>query len=417
MMSGRINFVVTFIGILLVVANFSMAQSEKAVFHILVFKSDSSVLRSGTGFFLDGNQGYTVGEVFKNASFATAVTVDSTVHRIISITGFDLATGLTKFDLDNMLSANIHHLKATQEMSAAGTLIKVLYSPEIKSVKQSSIKIDKKGEFVGYGQAVVTSSGLDANTFGGPALNASGTVEGLVMPMSGNDGYIVNMKCVDNLTAISKTVSEFGGSVKTSPFLQQAILAMQSEDAEGALSAFGKAKSAFPNSVTAFYYSGILNYQQEKISAARADLSKAIELDKSLSQAYYIRAVINFNNDDFKNAVTDFTAAEELKVNELKLYEMRGKARYELKDGERASADFAKAIAMGTKDPVVYFLLGNGKFRGNDYKGAIEDYSKAISLGQGDEIIYNNRGKAKYFNKDYDGAIADYTKALTVNPD
>ncbi|MDZ7608344.1 MAG: hypothetical protein U5K79_22795 [Cyclobacteriaceae bacterium] len=117
MMNRRINIVIALVGILLMVFNFSMAQSEKAVFHILVFKSDSTVLRSGTGFFLDGNQGYTYGEIFKNASFATAITVDSTVHRITSITGFDPATGLTRFDLDNMLTAKIQRLKTTQEMS------------------------------------------------------------------------------------------------------------------------------------------------------------------------------------------------------------------------------------------------------------------------------------------------------------
>ena len=53
-MSRRINFVIGVFSFILFYATPMLAQSDKAVFHIQVFKNDSTILREGTGFFIYG---------------------------------------------------------------------------------------------------------------------------------------------------------------------------------------------------------------------------------------------------------------------------------------------------------------------------------------------------------------------------
>ena len=269
-------------------------------------------MREGTGFFMDGNHGYTYAHIFKNASSAQVITVDSTVHKVTKINGFDPSTGLTRLDLDNMLSAKISKLSSTKDFPKEGASLKVLYAKGTQNVSSSSTSISKKTDFIGYGSAIQTGSKLDSKVYGSPVLNSSGNAIGIVVPIdnSGNEGFIIGTNSLINLKTVSQPVNEFGGSFKVNNFLIQGIHFYMNGQNEQSLSAFGKAKSTMPNHVTAFYYSGLLNYEAEKIGAARSDFNKAIQLDPTLEQAYFIRGQINYNNEDYKTAIADLTEAD-----------------------------------------------------------------------------------------------------------
>ncbi|MCK5370781.1 MAG: hypothetical protein KAQ62_19590, partial [Cyclobacteriaceae bacterium] len=299
-MSRRIYFVIGVFSLILLFSTFLQAQSEKAVFHIQVFKSDSTILNEGTGFFMNGNHGFSYAFLFRNGAFALAITQDSSIHKIVKINGFDLNTGVVRFELDNMLSAKIIKLKSAGEMSSEGSSVKIMFSDGVQSVKSLSKKIARKSEFTGYGSAVLLGAKLDDVVFGCPVLNSKGEIEGIVVPLNGPaaSGFVSNMSTITNLKSVSKPVNEFGKGLKVNNSLIQGIDAYLADDTKKAISAFGKAKSTMPNHVTAFYYSGLINYDQERISAARSDLNKAIELDNSLSRAYLIRGLINYGNED-----------------------------------------------------------------------------------------------------------------------
>ncbi|MCK5705250.1 MAG: hypothetical protein KAI29_29065, partial [Cyclobacteriaceae bacterium] len=354
-MSRRMNFVIGVFSFILFYATSMLAQSDKAVFHIQVFKNDSTILREGTGFFIDGNHGFSYALLFKNGAFAQVITKDSSVHKINKINGFDVNTDVVRLELDNMLSAKITNLKSANEMSPEGSSIKIIFSEGIQSTRSISKKISKKAEFIGYGSALLLNGKLDEPLFGSPVLNSKGEVEGIVVPLkeSGASGFVSNMSTVTNLRSVSKSVSEFGNGLKIQNSLIQGIDAYMADDTKTAISAFGKAKSAMPKHVTAFYYSGLINFAENRISAARSDMNKAIELDNSLSRAYLIRGIINYNNDDFNNAIHDFDKAESLKNSELQLFELRGKAKYNSKNYEGAITDLIKAESLDSKDAEV----------------------------------------------------------------
>ena len=153
-MSRSVNFVLSIIGLVLFFETYANAQSENAIFHIQVYKSDSTIIQNGTGFFMDGNHGYSQALVFKNGSYALAITKDNSTHRINKINGVDPETGLVRFELDNMLSAKITKLESATAMSSEGSSIKVIYSDGAQSTKSLSKKIVKKSDIVGFGQVV-----------------------------------------------------------------------------------------------------------------------------------------------------------------------------------------------------------------------------------------------------------------------
>jgi hypothetical protein len=320
-MSIRINLLLGVIGILTITSTLSRAQSDKAIFRVQVFKSDSTLIREGTGFFMDGNHGFTHAYIFNNATFGRIITKDSTIHKVIKINGFDPSTGLTRMELDNMLTAKITKLSSAKTFSAQGAGVSILYSDGIQSVKTISRKISAKDDFIGYGPAILLDDPLTTETFGSPVLNSAGAVEGFVMPLeeSSNRAYIANTNAIVNLKSLSKTISEFGDGLKVFNYIPQGIDAYMAGNNDGAISAFGKAKSTMPDNVTSFYYSGLINFNENRIGAARSDLSRAIEIDPNLSQPYYIRGQINYNNEDFKAAIADFDQAENLKINESEI--------------------------------------------------------------------------------------------------
>ncbi|NJN25148.1 MAG: hypothetical protein HC819_03785 [Cyclobacteriaceae bacterium] len=418
-MNRCLNFWLCTITALLFFSGFSSAQSDKAVFHIQVFKSDSTIIGEGTGFFMDGNEGYAHAFIFKNGAFARVITQDSTIHRITNIAGFDRFTGVVRLELDNMLSTKITKLSGASTMTAVGSTVQVIHSDGLQSSNTQKYKVAKREEIIGYEPAIILEGALDKQALGAPVVNAAGQAVGMVIAAdeAGRQMAIAGTGSIVNVPEISKTVAEFGASVQVQPFLIQGLNAYLSGDTEQAISALGKAKSAMPGHVTAYYYAGLLNYSQDKISAARADMSKAIELDNTLAQAFFIRGKINFGNDDFSNAAKDLDQAEALGVGELVLYEMRGKSRYNSKDLEGAMADFERCGTLGSKDAEIFYLMGNSKFRNEDFAGAVAAYNKSNDLGRTDELIYNNRGKAKYLLKDMQGAIADYTKSIDANPE
>ena len=140
-MGRRIIFALGLLSCFILFISPSFSQSEKAVFHIQVFKSDSSVLNEGTGFFMDGNHGYSHALLFKNGAFAQAITTDSTVHRITKVNGYDPATGVVRFELDNMISVKLSKLKKSSNMSQEGASVKIIHSDAIQSTKSNAIKI------------------------------------------------------------------------------------------------------------------------------------------------------------------------------------------------------------------------------------------------------------------------------------
>lgn len=170
-----------FAGVLLFNNNLSVAQSEQAVFHLQVYQSDSSLQSSGTGFFLDGNHGYSYASLFQKGAFAKAVLNDGSEHRITKINGFDPGTGVVRFELDNMLSANFSKLKKKNTMSANGSGVKILHATNDKSIKTISKIITKKEVLIGYGEAVLVEGNLGKDLFGCPVINTLGEVEGIVV--------------------------------------------------------------------------------------------------------------------------------------------------------------------------------------------------------------------------------------------
>ena len=418
-MSRRIIFVLAFASGLIIYTHSSFAQAEKAIFSIRSFNSDSIQLAQSTGFFMVGNHGYSYASCFRNAAHAVAILHDGKEHRISKINGYDPTTGMTRFELEEILSTNISKLKKKNTMSSVGTGVRILYATSDDRVQSESRIIKKKDALIGYGEAVLVEGALGNHLFGSPVVNTLGEIEGIVVSGDSSDefGFISNISNVDNLKSASKSVAEFGKDLRNLNYLIQGINGYMLENLNEAISAFGKAKSTRPNHVTAFYYLGLLNYQLDRISAARTNMSKAIELNTNLPLAYYLRGLINYGNEDFNNAIQDFDQAESLEIENLDLYEKRGKAKYETKEYEDAIADFEKAESMGSQDGEMYYFLGNTRFRKDDYHGAIQSYNKAIDLGEKSETIYNKRGEAKHNLKNLDGAISDYSLAIKVNPE
>jgi hypothetical protein len=169
-MSRRLNSILGVISILFLFQSHIAAQSENAIFRVQVLKSDGTTLREGTGFFMKGNHGYSHALLFENAASAQIITKDSTIHKVIKINGFDPTTGLTRMELDNMLSAKITKLIDGKEFPNEGSSLNILYSSGIQRVKTSSVKISKKTEFIGYGPAIETSHQLESEIFGATGI-------------------------------------------------------------------------------------------------------------------------------------------------------------------------------------------------------------------------------------------------------
>ena len=99
----------------------TFAQIEKGVFLVQVYGKDSTLIRQGSGFFIDASgQGVTNDWIFKGASFARIITADSTIHNIRNMVRANASAGLVQFTVDNNLSNKFTPIKTTYTIPKSG---------------------------------------------------------------------------------------------------------------------------------------------------------------------------------------------------------------------------------------------------------------------------------------------------------
>ena len=92
-----------------VTSQFARADNP-AIVQVYTFSSDSTLLKKGTGFFIDTNGMLITGQsLFPKASYAIAVTADSTVHRFDIVKTESRVEGWIKVSVDNTLAQRSGH--------------------------------------------------------------------------------------------------------------------------------------------------------------------------------------------------------------------------------------------------------------------------------------------------------------------
>lgn len=158
-------------------------------------------------------------------------------------------------------------------------------------------------------------------------------------------------------------------------------------------------------------------------AGALAAYDRLVSFYPNKSGSYYVRATAKKQHGDFEGAMADFTRAAELRSSGIGYVEI-GNMRKAQGDTAGAMVEYDRAISVldrqiaGTEKrsdrlDLLHYQRGVAKELKGDLDGALNDYSQAILIEPNYEAMaFSRRGDIKKARGDLPGAIADYEHAV-----
>lgn len=156
---------------------------------------------------------------------------------------------------------------------------------------------------------------------------------------------------------------------------------MNRKDYDGAISAFQKATSEFPDFYEAYAQMGVSQYMAGHAVEARAALQKSIDLSKGkYPDAIFDLADVLNDVGDYSNAVPLAKQVATLDASSWHGYFESARALLGLKQYKEAETNAKKAMELTPKNMQVYVILTNIHIGMHDYPSAVQDIDRYLKL-------------------------------------
>lgn len=284
----------------------SMSQSapkwtkkvKKSIFSVMAYDKDSTLLQSGTGFFVseDGNA-VCDSKVFKKAHTATAIDYKGNKYPIDLILGADNAYGLIRFHVDTKESEPVKTVDQTAvKEEKVWTLA---YSADKPSFTSASIdSVSHIGDSVSTNCYYTLSKAPETKFYGCPVFNADGEAVAIMQPSSGEKGFALDINYIKNIS-IQAIGSKADNIILNDTDIPKGLpesmeeslvyLYMKSRTASnseyiGMLDLF---ISKYPNNAEGYFRHATPMIDTYQFDKAEADLNKYYELSEEKDKALY----------------------------------------------------------------------------------------------------------------------------------
>ncbi|MCF3934171.1 tetratricopeptide repeat protein [Acuticoccus sp. M5D2P5] len=199
--------------------------------------------------------------------------------------------------------------------------------------------------------------------------------------------------------------------------LLRGALALQVEDALGAVEAFTRAVQLQPTYPDAYRQLGEalkrLGHREEALAAYRQAIAVHPEAAEPRRDLGLLLRELGRGLD----AIEALTAAITLAPDDIAARAARSEAHKDLGEYDEAAADLARIAALRPDSADALNSLANALSRAGRHGEAVATYRKALQIAPGHPEAHNNLGVALFEMGDPDGARPHYAAALAARPD
>ncbi|OFX78137.1 MAG: hypothetical protein A2X12_06085 [Bacteroidetes bacterium GWE2_29_8] len=386
-------FFISFIIVFTIINSFAqdVKNNSKAIFHVIVYNLNDSIINQGTGFFID-SIGTAISDIniFGNAIKVEIQTINSKKYKVKQITGYDEETGLVKFSINNK-NEKLDYLIPEYKKPKEGENVSIIDITENIKVKNITGAIKSVKYFIKYGNAIQISTNKEKINTGVPVFNEDGKVIAIVI------NNLLNKDNEDNINfgVDINRIKELDNSLKN-PFSFD-------NDKEMKLNFYD------------YYLKAIALMQQREWEKALVSINKSIELNYENPAAHTRRGEINMTIRNHKESIIDYT-------NVLRFDQKDDNAFYNIAlnyfrmNMFNETFDYcARAIEYNSKNKEAFCLKGETLFELGNLAEAVSEFTKAIKIDPEYGYAYYQRGVCRAFISKKEDACEDLKNALKYN--
>jgi tetratricopeptide (TPR) repeat protein len=206
------------------------------------------------------------------------------------------------------------------------------------------------------------------------------------------------------------------GDHRAAAYQQRCGVAVQMDDAEGAIAPCTAALTANPNAVDPYLYRGLAHYRLGQYGSAHADLTQYLRHRPDDGLAYYNRGLVAFAQASYDQAIADYHRALDYQAQLsspalAQVYNDLGLAHWAQAQPAVAHAYLDHAIALDGNNLRAYYNRGCVCHHQRQYVAALADFEQVLALNPTHAETYLNRGMVRRQLGDRDGAISDWQRA------
>lgn len=349
-------------------ASVSLKDAYKAVFNVITYNEDGTIINSGYGCFIsEDGTGVASFALFKNAVRADVIDFKGKKMNVIRIAGASSTYDLIKFRVDT--EKKPEYIPLSQDSVRKGTVLSLVnYTANKKNALQET-KITEADDFQQY-KYYKLSAGNQERNWGCPLMDAEGRLVAIVQKnvekdatqACAIDARFVDMLAVTATSALNadlrvvkipKTLPENGQDARTYIFM------LGNTDSLQVLTAHNDFISRFPEEAEGYVNRAFFYADHHLDELAAQDMAKALEVSEGESSVMKADGVCYSYSKLMYNAVTG----------------ERISSRWTL---EQAGGEARKAYE---KNPNPLYLMQEGHclFAGKKYQNAYERYLAAAT--------------------------------------
>ncbi len=198
-------------------------------------------------------------------------------------------------------------------------------------------------------------------------------------------------------------------------WIDKGLALMNSENYEGALSAFNKAVEINPNNPWAYIdkgwaLNGLGNYDQ-----AIKEFNRAVDIDPQIPWIYVYRAQSYICLGNYQQGLLDVDKVTSLDATISWAYINRGWAYLGLGKNNEAIADLDKAAQMDPKNLFIYLFRAWAHNALGNKRQALEDFDKSLDLAPNSSFPHWNIATYYALGGEKEKSIAELRKTISIN--
>mmetsp|Transcript_152680 Transcript_152680/g.489672 ORF Transcript_152680/g.489672 Transcript_152680/m.489672 type:complete len:700 (+) Transcript_152680:148-2247(+) len=242
--------------------------------------------------------------------------------------------------------------------------------------------------------------------------------------------------CYRRLGQVQEALEDYNGALKREKdpgemsqrqaaeyYFEKALVLIDQEKYEDAISAFGHALKRIASPFKAYFHQGICFRKVGKLTKSIENLKQAINLEPTSADAHNHLGLSYVEEQDFAEAKKFFTTAIEHDAC-ARYYNNRGLASYHIaatggspSQYTESIQDFTAALEAEPQNASIHFNRGNARFQLGQHREALQDYANAITIEPDNAVYLHHKGLAYQGCGDVREAIHMYEIALRREPE
>lgn len=396
-----------------------LENSREGVFSLTAYGTNKQIVGEGSGFVLEKGVIATNYLLISQAVAVEGKNFQGKKVKIESILGVDknsfLALLRTKGKEAALTLGNSDDLKKDNKVFAIG-------SNEAGQITVSEGTVTNIKDYEPGRKIIDSSISVSENSSGGPVLDASGQVLGIMIVLERGLKFIIPSNLLKTLPQKAELkfkdwqhedyLSTFDGS-----FLAGKVASSLDETAK-AEKYLEKVIKEAPKNIEAQSLLASIFTRQRNYEAAISAYNKVIELDTNRDDAYYGAGIVYFNMRRFKEAVLPLEKAVELNPEHKDAYFYIANSYEELKDFAKAAESYEKYVKSGPEKPgTAYWHLGLCRFELGQFEAAALAFQEALKENPQDTLINDRLAQAFQKSGQYEKAEQVYQYLAQLSPE